>query len=126
MLCLSRKEAFLEPLELARHIVDIAEENKAEDIVLLDLRPETVIADFFVLLNGNSDRQLRALVEYIQEGVKEKFDLKPFAVEGKPESGWVLIDFAQVVVHVFLEDQREYYDLEGLWRSVGSVLLSIQ
>ncbi len=101
------------------------EDKKAENIVLLDLRPDTVIADFFVICNGNSDRQLKALIEYVREGVKEQFETLPFSVEGSPESGWVLMDYGYVVVHVFTEQKRTYYDLEGLWRQ-ANVLLSIQ
>lgn len=116
----------LETIELARHIVNVVEDNKAEDIVLLDLRPDVVIADFFVLCTGNSDRQIRALIEKVREDLKEKYKLIPHSVEGKAESGWMLIDYGEVVLHVFSANQRKYYDLEGMWRSVGSVLLSIQ
>ena len=116
----------LDALDFARHIVDVVEERKAEDIVLLDLRPDTVIADFFVVATGNSDRQLRALADYVREDVKEKLKLIPASVEGNPNSGWVLMDYGDVVVHLFSADQREYYDLEGLWSNVASVLLSIQ
>lgn len=102
------------------------EERKGEDIVLLDLRPDTVIADFFVLCTGNSDRQIRALGDYVDDEVKEKFGKSPFAREGAPNSGWILLDYGDVVVHIFAEEQREYYDLQGLWRGVGQVLVSIQ
>lgn len=111
---------------MARHIVDIVEERKAEDIVLLDLRPDTVIADFFVIANGNSDRQIRALSDYVREDVKENHKRYPVAVEGTPESGWMLLDYGDVVVHLFSEDQRDYYDIEGLWNKTGHVILSIQ
>ena len=116
----------LDALDLARLIVDIVEDRKAENIVLLDLRPDTVIADFFVVATGNSDRQIRALSGYVRDEVKEKFNKLPLHIEGKPESGWVLMDYGTVVVHLFSEDQREYYDIEGLWSKVASVLLSIQ
>jgi ribosome-associated protein len=102
------------------------EEHKAENIVLLDLRPDTVIADFFVLCNGNSDRQLQALSEYVREDLKEKLKITPYSVEGTAQSGWMLMDYGEVVVHLFLGEQRDYYDLEGLWQEVAHVLLSIQ
>lgn len=102
------------------------EDKKAGDIILLDLRPDTVMADFFVICNGNSDRQLKALVQNVREAVKDRYGKNPFSVEGTPESGWVLMDYSDVVVHIFLEEQRQYYDLEGLWRAEASVLLSIQ
>lgn len=104
----------------------MVEDKKAEDIVLLDLRPQAVISDFFVICNGNSDRQLKALSEHVREGVKEKFGLLPYAVEGQPESGWMLMDYGTVIVHLFIEERRTYYDLEGLWRAESKVMLSIQ
>ncbi len=115
----------LDSLEFARHIVSVVEDRKAENIVLLDLRPDTVIADFFIICNGTSDRQLRALSEYVRESVKENYGKLPFSVEGAAESGWVLMDYGFVVVHLFLEEKRRYYDLEGLWRT-ANVLVSIQ
>lgn len=118
--------SILDTLEIARHIVDVVEDRKGEDIVLLDLRPDTVIADFFVIANGTSDRQIRALTDYVREDVKEKLGKLPYAIEGSPESGWVLLDYGDVVVHLFAQGQREYYDIEGLWSSVANVLLSIQ
>ncbi len=116
----------MDPLELARHVVDVVEDRKAEDIVLLDLRPDTVIADFFVIANGNSERQLRALMDYVKEDVKENLSQLPFSMAGTPESGWIVLDYGDVVVHLFSADQRDYYDIEGLWSKSGSVLLSIQ
>lgn len=94
--------------------------------MLLDFRPDAEMADFFVLCNGNSDRQLRALVEAVRTGVKEQYDTTPFSSEGTPESGWVLMDYGNVIVHLFMEEQRLYYDLEGLWQQEFNVLLSIQ
>ena len=107
-------------------IVDVVEDKKAEDIVLLDLRPDVVMADFFVICNGNSDRQLKALIDNVREAVKEKYGKLPFGVEGTADSGWVLMDYSDVVVHIFLEEKRQYYDLESLWSAEASVLLSIQ
>ena len=93
---------------------------------MLDLRPDTVVADFFIICNGTSDRQLRALVDHVRTAVKESGSELPFSVEGTPESGWVLMDYSTVVVHMFVENKRQYYDLEGLWSAESSVLLSIQ
>jgi ribosome-associated protein len=115
----------LDTLELARHIVNEVEDKKAEDIVLLDLRPDAIIADFFVICTGNSDRQLKALADYVRETVKENFARLPSSTEGKAESGWVLMDYGDVVVHFFLEHKRQYYNLEGLWRT-AHVMVRIQ
>jgi ribosome-associated protein len=115
----------LDSLELARHSVDVLDENKGSNIVLLDLRPDTVIADFFVICTATSDRQVRALVDYVKEAVKGEFRRNPFSVEGTPESGWQILDYGDVVVHIFLADKRRYYDLEGLWHE-ANIMVSIQ
>lgn len=94
--------------------------------MLLDLRPDTVLADFFVICTGNSDRQIRALTDYVREEVKKETRKVPISAEGTPQSGWVLMDYGDVVVHIFTKEQREFYDIESLWGKVAQVLLSIQ
>lgn len=121
----SAKEEALETIDLARAIVNLIEEMKGEDIVLLDLREVTLIADFFVLCNGLSDRQLKAIVEHIHTDLKNEHGLLPHHVEGEASDGWVLMDYSSVVVHVFAEEKRHYYDLEGAWRE-ATILLRIQ
>ncbi len=79
-----------------------------------------------MIANGSSERQLRALLNYVRQDVKDDLEKIPYSVDGTPESGWVLLDYSDVVVHLFDDDIREYYDLEGLWRERGNVLLSIQ
>jgi len=113
-------------LEIARYIVDEVEDRKAEDITLLDLRPDAIIADFFVVCTGDNERHIKALGDHVREHVKQQYQKVPFSMEGTAESGWILLDYGDVVVHIFSDQQREYYDLEGLWRGVGQVLLSIQ
>ncbi len=125
MILLSARSFTLESIELARFIVDSVEDKKAENIVLLDLRPDAIIADYFVICTGNSDRQLRALADGVRAQVKEKYAKLPASIEGTPESGWMLMDYGDTVVHLFQEDKRRYYDLEGMWRS-AHVLLQIQ
>jgi ribosome-associated protein len=115
----------LDSLDFARHIVEVLDEHKAENIVLLDLRPDTVIADFFILCTGTSDRQLKALVDHVKVSGKENFERKPFSSEGTGESGWMLLDYGDIVVHFFDEDVRAYYDLEGLWHK-AHVMVTIQ
>jgi ribosome-associated protein len=110
---------------LARFIVDTVADKKAEDIVLLDIRGQTIIADYFIICSASSERQIRAVVESIREDVKEEFGLYARAVEGEPDSGWVLIDFSDVVVHVFAPATRHYYDLEAFWDE-AAVLLKMQ
>jgi ribosome-associated protein len=122
----SKGDNLLEALEFARFIVEVVEDKKAEDILLLDLRPKAIIADFFVICTGNSDRQVKALAENIREKVKETYQRLPHTTQGANDSGWVLMDYSDVIVHIFTEDKRAYYNLEGLWRAESQVLLSIQ
>ncbi|MGQ9907226.1 MAG: ribosome silencing factor [Candidatus Flexifilum sp.] len=115
----------LETLELAREIVAAAEDKKAEDIVLLDLRPDTIIADFFVICTGDNVRQLRAIADSIREKVKTTAQRLPYSVEGEPDSGWLLMDYGDIVVHIMSAENRRYYDLEGLWKT-ANVLVRVQ
>ncbi len=98
---------------------------KGEDIVLLDLREVTLIADFFVICTGTSDRQLSAIVESIHTHIKREYGIHPLHTEGDGRSGWTLVDYGVVVVHIFAEELRRYYDLEGFWKD-AKVLLRIQ
>ncbi len=121
----SKEEAVLDPQEqLARHIVDVLEENRATQITLLDLRPDTIIADFFVICTATSERQIRALVGYVRGSIRDSRQLLPTSIEGSHDSGWQLLDYGSVVVHVFLAEVRRYYDLEGLWRE-ANVMVNI-
>lgn len=116
---------FLDQLEFAHDIIDAIESKKAENIVLLDLRPDAIIADFFVICTGNSDRQIKALADGVRLAIKEKYNRLPVSVEGKGESGWVLMDYGDVLVHIFGDEEREFYNLEGFWNQ-ANVLVSIQ
>ncbi len=84
-----------------------------------------MIADYFVICSANSDRQAKALAEHVRERIKAEDQRLPFSIEGQSDSGWVLLDYGNVIVHVFLEEERRYYDLEGLWNK-ATVVLSIQ
>lgn len=111
-------------MDIARQIVSILEEKKGEDIVLIDIHEMTTLADYFVICSGGSDRTVRALVDAVQETLREKQNLRG-RVEGQPEDGWMLVDYDVVVLHVFSPDQRAYYRLEELWRE-GRVLVRLQ
>jgi ribosome-associated protein len=92
----------------------IASDLKGEDVVILDLRGLTSIADYFVIATGTSDRQLRAMADQIdQQG--RAVGQKPYGISGYEHGTWVLVDFVDVVVHLFDEEHRSYYDLELLW-----------
>ena len=88
--------------------------KKAKDLVVLDVRGLTSVSDIFIICSGRSNRQVSAIAEYIQVNLK-KHAIKPLSVEGKKEGHWVLLDYGHVIIHVFYEPVRSFYDLEGLW-----------
>ncbi len=114
-----------EAIELARTLVDAIEDKKGENIVLLDIHAQSILADYFVLCSGTSERQLKAIVDGVLETADKDFGISPLHVEGKPDTGWVLLDFNDVIVHIFSPTQRRYYDLEGLWKE-SPLLLRVQ
>ena len=95
-------------------VVELASDKLAEDIRMLDLRPVTYFADSFVIMSAESSRQIEALEEDIVKALKES-NVLPFHREGTAGSGWVLLDFSDVVVHIMGPDEREFYELERLW-----------
>ncbi len=94
--------------------------KQAADIVILDVHDLIVITDFFVIATGTSDRQVKTIVEEVEKALRET-GMKPLRREGETEAQWVLLDYVDVVVHVFSKEQREYYDLERLWRDAPRV-----
>ncbi|MDF1500983.1 MAG: ribosome silencing factor [Anaerolineales bacterium] len=111
-----------EALDIAHTLVEILDEKKGEDILLLELIGVCSFADYFVFCSGTSERMLSALADEAQQAIKKKFELHPRSVEGGPEGGWILIDYNDVILHLFAPDTRSYYQLEDLWRD-GNVLL---
>ncbi|GIV96143.1 MAG: ribosomal silencing factor RsfS [Herpetosiphonaceae bacterium] len=107
---------------LAKRTVALAEEKQAQDIVMLDLRGLTSVADYFVICTGESERQIRAILRDIEEGLTKEGVPNP-RIEGVPETGWVILDYGDVMVHVFAPEQREYYRLERLWQKATPVLV---
>jgi ribosome-associated protein len=107
----------MSPHELARTIAGYAADKKASDIVELDLR-QVGYTDYFVLCTGNTERQTKAIHAGIYEGLKHDHGLLPGRVEGLSEARWILLDYLDVVVHVFTPETRDYYRLEQLWGEV--------
>ena len=101
-------------MQLARVLRGAATEKKAWDPVVIDVRDQTEIADYFVICEGETDRQVRAISDGMVAAAKEK-ELKPMAVDGYEDATWILLDFDSVLAHVFLPGERSYYDLESLW-----------
>jgi ribosome-associated protein len=100
--------------ELAKFISECIIEKKGEGIKILDLRKLTPVSDYFVICTAGSELQARAITDYISEETK-KINQKPWHSEGYQNLSWVLLDFVDVVVHVFLHETRKFYNLEGLW-----------
>lgn len=99
----------------ARLAFDAMGDRQAEDIVILDLRPVSPIADYFVIGTAGSTRQMKAVAEAVVDALRESIGLKPSLVEGAPESGWMLVDYGGLIVHVFDPERRAYYGLEAMW-----------
>jgi ribosome-associated protein len=97
-----------------------ADSKKAENIVVLDVQPLSSVADHFFICSGSSDRQVRAIAEAIEEQLIQNGE-KPLAMEGYHTGTWVLIDCADLIVHVFDDDTRRFYDLERLWHRAARV-----
>jgi ribosome-associated protein len=104
-----------DPTGLARQIAEYAADKKAIDIAELDLRGVLGYTDFFVVCSGNTDRQTKAIHDGIHQGLKNDHGLLPRRVEGLGEARWILMDYLDVIVHVFTPDAREFYRLEQLW-----------
>ena len=109
------------PLEVARRIVDVAADRQAADIVLLDISQHASFADYFIICHGTSERQIKAIVDTVIEELEREGE-HALHVEGSPSSGWVLIDFGAVIVHVFAPEERQYYRLERLWQDAPTIL----
>jgi ribosome-associated protein len=104
------------PLQLSRLIEDAAADKKARGIVRLDIRQKSSIADYFVICEGDTDRQVRAITDSIIERAKAN-GVRPLRTSGYQDGSWVVLDYASVIVHVFLPGERSYYDLESLWKA---------
>ncbi len=107
--------------ELAKAAVRIASDKKASDVLLLDIRDVSVIADYFVICSGNNSRQLQAIADAIDEELGKQGAILLHR-EGPSDAGWVLLDFGDIVIHIFGPQEREYYRLERLWSEAKTVV----
>ena len=110
----------MDSAELARAVADLAADKKAIDLVELDVAGILDYTDRFIICSGNTDRQTKAIADGISEGLKKDHGIAPRRVEGLPEARWILMDYLDVIVHVFTPDTRAYYRLEQLWGEVPS------
>jgi len=111
----------LEPTQLAKAAVDIASDKKASDVLLLDIRDISTIADYFVICTGNNTRQIQAIADALNDDLKKQ-GAQLLYREGGSETGWVLLDYGDIIVHVFAPKEREYYRLERLWSEAKTVV----
>jgi ribosome-associated protein len=101
--------------KLALACRELADNKKAEDIVILDVRELSSVTDYFVITSGTTEPHLRAIVDEITDRLREDQDTRPRAIDGTSQTAWVVLDFFDVIVHVMRRDVRERYDLETLW-----------
>ncbi|GAC1430570.1 MAG: ribosome silencing factor [Ktedonobacteraceae bacterium] len=111
----------LEPAQLAKAAVDIASDKKASDILLLDIRDISTIADYFVICTGNNARQIQAIGDALNDDLKNQGAHLLYR-EGGADTGWVLLDYGDIIIHVFAPKEREYYRLERLWSEAKTVV----
>lgn len=111
-------------MEYVQAAADAADSKKANDVIVLDIRGLSVIADYFVICSANSRTQVQAVASAVKERVEE-LGLRCKAVEGKDEAKWVLLDFGDLVVHVFIEEERRFFGLERLWGDAPRLSVSV-
>ena len=111
----------LEPTQLAKAAVDIASDKKASDVLLLDIRDISSIADYFVICTGNNARQIQSIADALSDDLKKQ-GAQLLYREGDAETGWILLDYGDIIVHVFAPKEREYYRLERLWSEAKTVV----
>jgi ribosome-associated protein len=97
-------------------------DKKGNDVLLLDVKEQCIFADYFVLCNADNLRQVNAIANGVRQAAKEEAGRTPGGSEGNPQGGWMLIDYGEVMVHVFEESRRAYYKLEDLWQEAHTVL----
>ncbi len=108
-------------LQLALAAAQSAEDNKGQNVTVLDLRDQTVIFDYFVIATGSSQRQLRAISDAIDDVLQKELGHPRLGTEGYQDSKWILLDYGSIVVHVFDTTSRDYYALEDLWAGAKKV-----
>lgn len=117
----TREGRTLELADIAKSVVDAASDKKAVDIVLLDIRELSVIADYFVICTGSNPRQIQAIASAIEDKMAE-LHIHARGREGSSDSGWLLLDFGDIIVHIFGPMEREFYRLERLWSEAPTVV----
>ncbi len=113
----------LQSKETALLAVDFALDKKAFNLKLFEVQDLSSLTDYLLLVSGRSDRQVQAIAEHIRTEFKQQYKILPLAVEGMDQGRWVLLDYGEIMVHVFQQPVREFYDLEGLWSEAPEIEL---
>lgn len=108
-------------LELAQLAASVINENKAENLVILDVREQLWFTDYFILATGQSRPHIKFLQQELKKRLGAEKEREPSLSEGNADEGWLLVDYGDIIVHIFSESQREYYDLEGLWADADQI-----
>jgi len=108
--------------QLAMAIAEAADDRKADNIVLLNVEKLSYLADYFVIVTGFSQPQLRAISTSIEDQIEEKFQRLPVRVEGKSDGNWILHDYGDVIAHIFLPEARDFYNLEAFWGGAEKII----
>lgn len=101
--------------KLVEEIISVLDAKKAQDILKINVSEKTSVADYFIIASGRTTNQVRALAEHVEEDVEKKFDLRVRRREGVTDGRWAVLDYGDVVVHIFNDEQRLFYHLERLW-----------
>lgn len=117
----TKKAAARGPLDFAHLAIDAIEGKKGAQIVLLDVHNISMFTDYFLICSGDSERQIKAIAGGVQEAL-DKEGMKRIGHEGSAESGWVLLDYGDLMIHIFSPEQRDYYQLEELWKDAQTVV----
>jgi ribosome-associated protein len=112
----------MESKEIAQAIADLLNQKKARDIVIIDIAEKSSFADYFINATGGSERQLGALADDVEDKLAE-FGITPKSKEGRPDTGWILVDGGDVIINLFTADTRDKYTLEKIWNDCESILV---
>ncbi len=115
------EEKELKPAELARELVNTIADKKGFDIILLDVHAVSILADYFIICSGDTERQVKAIADEVLDKARES-GFKPLQIDGEAASGWMILDYGGVIAHVFMPAQRDYYQLERLWSDAPLVV----
>lgn len=113
----------IETIELVREIAKVLDEKKADRITAIKTEEVTIVSDYFIIASGNSSTHVKSLADDVEFEIKKRLGIEPEHIEGRA-TGWILIDYSTIIVHIFQKEDREYYNLERLWADASIMDLS--